>query len=190
MRVEAENAQAVIDRDNNDAFVRHALAVIAILRAIAILKSAAENVDQHWQLPAARFRGRPHVQIQAVLAHSVAAEPVVAASTLHAAGAELVRVSHIGPVLHRLRVLPAQVADGRRRERNSFETANTVFRRRRGFEHAVRGFDLIGGECRTSGEETEENGLVVSLHGITFQPPITIRGAASGMSANGSRRCL
>src|ERR1700721_2228197 len=116
MREETENAQAIVDRDNDDAFASHALAVIAVLRAVPRLESAAENVDQHRKLPAARFRGRPYVQIQAVLAHSVAAEPVVAAAALHAAGTELIGISNVGPVLYWLRLLPPQVADGRGRD--------------------------------------------------------------------------
>ena len=163
MRHETENTQPVVDRHRDDALARHALAVITILGTVAVREAAAEKINQYGQFPAARLRGRPHVEVQAVLTRAIAAGPVVAAGALHAAGAELICTADVGPVLDGLRFFPAEVADRRRCERDSFETAHAVLRGGGRFERAVGGFDSIGGECRACGEEAENSGLVVSV---------------------------
>ena len=47
MDEEAENVGPVVDGYGDHAFARHALAVVARLRAVAVLEAAAENVDQN-----------------------------------------------------------------------------------------------------------------------------------------------
>src|SRR5437588_10904788 len=77
MHKETENVRTVIDRHGDDAVPGHTLAVIARLRPVAVLKPAAEDVYQDWKFLAIRLGGRPDVEVQAILVHAVAAEPVV-----------------------------------------------------------------------------------------------------------------
>src|SRR5512144_1059241 len=88
MSQEAEDVQAVIESDHHNTFTSHTRAVIARLGTIAVSEAAAVDVDEYGQLFLLRFGGCPYVQVQAALAHSVAAEPVVGGGIghLHAAG--------------------------------------------------------------------------------------------------------
>src|SRR5690348_13491234 len=47
MREETEDAQAIVDGNRHDAFATRALAIVAGLRAVALLKAAAEDVNQN-----------------------------------------------------------------------------------------------------------------------------------------------
>src|SRR5690606_34105187 len=74
-------------------------------------------------------RARPDVQVEAVFAHADAFGQerdvaAIAAVGLDAHVAELGRAAHTVPLPHRLRLAPAQVTDGRCRERNAAELAN------------------------------------------------------------------
>src|ERR1035438_7066120 len=99
MDEEAEDVGAVVDGDRDYALAGHALAVIARLRAVAVLEAAAEDVNENWKFFVTRFGGGPDVEVEAILAHAVAAEPVVGAGrgALHAPGAEVVGVASAGP---------------------------------------------------------------------------------------------
>src|SRR5579885_243295 len=110
MHKETEDVRAVVDRDGHDPMPGHILAVIARLRSIAVLEAATEDVYQYRELLAIRFRRRPDVQVEAILAHTVAAEPVVRvrSGSLHTAWPELVGVADATPVLGRLRLAPAK----------------------------------------------------------------------------------
>ena len=171
MHEEAEDVRAVVQRHRDDALAGHALAVIPRLGAVAVLESAAEDVDEHRQLLAARLRGRPDVQVEAVLAHAVAAEPVVRVrgEPLHAGGAERVGVAHARPVLHRLRFAPAQVAHGRLREGNPLEAANAVPGRHGGFDHAVRRLHPVGAEGRQRRGSAEDDSGNEQVRGSSHQ---------------------
>ena len=73
-------------------------------------------------------------------------------------GAELVGVAHAGPVLHRLRLAPAQVADRRLGERDPLEGANAVPGRDGGLDHAVRRLHTIGARGRQHRDEAKGDG--------------------------------
>src|SRR6185437_8569458 len=118
MRHEAECAETIIHRDRHDAFGREAFAVVARLRTIARDEAAAEEINEHGKPVSRGLGGCTDIQVEAVFAHTVRAETHVAENRLlHAARTELLRVTHAGPWLHRLRLFPAQAADRRRRER-------------------------------------------------------------------------
>src|ERR1043166_3799535 len=124
MGKKAKDVEPVVHRDGYDAFARHVRAVITGLRAIPILKATAENIHKNGQPLPVRFGRGPDIEIQAVLAHAIAAKPIVGGwrGSLHAARAELTRAAHARPVLHRLWCPPAQIAYGRQRKWDSFKT--------------------------------------------------------------------
>ena len=95
MDEEAEDVGAVVDGDRDHAMPGHVRAVVPRLRAVAVLEAAAEDVNQDGQFLSVRLRRSPDVEVEAVLAHAAAAEPVVGAGTgpLHAPGAELVGIA-------------------------------------------------------------------------------------------------
>src|SRR5207253_175399 len=136
----SENIGPVIDGDGDHAFARHVLAVIARLRTIAVLEPTAENIKQDGEVLVARLRGSPDVQIEAVLAHAVAAEPIICVgrSQLHASRSELVGIADALPVLDGLGLAPAQVSDRRLAKRDALEAAHAVLGRNGGLQNAVR----------------------------------------------------
>src|SRR5579872_2852812 len=99
MNEEAEDVRPIIDRNGDDAAPRHARAIITRLRAIAVLEASAEDVHEHRKLLLIGLRRCPHVEIEAVLAHAAAAEPVVGARrrSLHTAGTELIGIADATP---------------------------------------------------------------------------------------------
>src|SRR5450432_894983 len=109
MGEETENVEPIVNGDRHHALARHALTVVPSLRAIAILKSAAEDVDQHREFFFGRLGGRPDVEVQAVLTHAVAPEPVVRTGScpLHASRTKLIGIANALPVLNGLRFPPA-----------------------------------------------------------------------------------
>src|SRR5215471_7450819 len=117
---EAEDVGPVIDGDGDHTLRGHILAVIARFRSIAVLEAPAEHVYQDRKLLAIRFGRGPNVEVEAVFAHAVAAEPVVraGAGSLHASRAELVGIADTAPVFGRLRLAPAKVANRRLGERD------------------------------------------------------------------------
>jgi hypothetical protein len=150
MNEKAENVSPVIDGHGDHAFARHVLAVIARLRTVAVLEAAAEDVDENREFLLTRFCGSPDVEVQAVLAHAVAAEPVVrtGGSPLHAPGSELVGIAGAAPVLDRLGLAPAKVSHRWLAEWDGLETAHPVLGRGAGFQDAVCRLDAIGSERR------------------------------------------
>jgi hypothetical protein len=127
------------------------------LGTVAVLKTAAEDVHQDRQPLLTRFRRRPHVQIEAVLAHPIAAKPIVGGwrGPLHAARAELVGFAYALPVLHRLWFPPAQISDRRLRKRDSLEATNTGTRLDRRLDESIGGLDAIAGVRRSSQRRAE-----------------------------------
>src|SRR5271165_4567341 len=101
MNEEAENIGPVIDGDCDHTFVGHVLAVITRFRTVTVLEAASENIEQDGEFLRPRFGCGPDVQVEAVLAHAIAAEPVVCAgrSPLHASWSELVGIADALPVL-------------------------------------------------------------------------------------------
>ena len=86
-------------------------------------------------------------------------------------GPNLSALRTLGPVLHRLRFAPAQVADGRLRERNPLETANAFAGGHGGLDDSVGRLDAVGSRGAVDGGEAEQNRLqaqdcrVGSFHG-------------------------
>src|SRR6185437_2852407 len=116
MRHEAENADAVIDGDDDNALPRQRIAVIDRDRTRAELERAAIEPHHHRQLRAAR-RGGIDVERQTILTDLGAAQLDV--RHLHRIVAELDAGARRGPGRGLLRRLPAQRANRRRRVRNT-----------------------------------------------------------------------
>jgi hypothetical protein len=124
---EAEDAKPVAHGDDDDAARRHALAIVARFRAIAGREAATIEVDQHRPARACTCRWHPHVEVQAVLARPrVAEDHVVEDATLHALCGEAIGRARATPFGRRLRRLPAQIAHGRRGERNPAEDVDSA----------------------------------------------------------------
>src|ERR1041384_6875632 len=122
---ESEHAEPVVDRNDDDSLRGHTLAVVAWLGAVAGNESAAVEINKHRESVAIRFGGSPDIQIKAILAHAVRSKShVVKDRRLHAAWAEVDRLFDTFPVLHRLRLAPAQVTYWWLSERNAAEDAH------------------------------------------------------------------
>lgn len=144
MGQEAEGAQAVIYRHAHDALASHAFAVVAGFGAIPGHPGPAVEIHEHRQLFFSRLGGRPHVQVQAILAHALGAGVHVAKDRqLHGLGAELLGFAHTGPTGERLGLFPAQRPDRGLGKGNAFKRADAT-RFRDAFEHACRRSDLRG----------------------------------------------
>jgi hypothetical protein len=125
MRKEAKDIQAVVDAERDDAALRHARAVVARLRAVAGDVAAAVEIDQHRQPLRCWLGRRPHVEVQAILAHAIRAEVHVAEDgQLHGARPELIGLAHARPRRGRLRRAPAQATHRRGGERDALEAAH------------------------------------------------------------------
>ena len=157
MREEAEDAEPVAHRDDDDAALRHALAVVARLRAIAGDEAAAVVVDEHRQTRARpRVGRRPDVEIEAVLAHAGVAEHHVAVDArLHALVGEAVGLAHALPPRRGLRRLPAELSHGRRGERDAAKRADAA-RQHESLNDAIGSARLRGG-ARLRHERGEGN---------------------------------
>src|SRR5580704_18511787 len=98
-----EYRQAVADRYGNDALLRHALAVVSWLRAVAGHQAAAKEIYEDGPLLARGFGPSPHIQIEAILTHPRTTEPHVSVNgALHAVLAKLSSAADARPTLHRL----------------------------------------------------------------------------------------
>ena len=134
MDQEAEDAEPVVDRDQDDALLGPDLAVELGLVPPAAGVGAAVDPHRHRQLLARLARGRgPDIQVQAVLAEFriLPVEftgPGVAGIVvdLHGARAEGVGHLHAFPGNDGLGFLPAQVPDGRGGERDSLVDIDSV----------------------------------------------------------------
>src|SRR2546421_7811745 len=109
MRKEAKDIQAVVDAEGDDVALRQTRAVVARLRAVAGDVAATVEIDQHWQPLRCRLGGRPHVEVQAVLAHAIRAEVhITEDGELHGPRTEIAGFAHARPRRSRLRPGPAQ----------------------------------------------------------------------------------
>ena len=120
MREEAEAPEPVVHADEDDAAAGEGGAVVDRRRAAAVHEAAAVDPHHHRQRRRAARRRRPHVEVEAVFRGRRAERRRVAAERLlHAVGRVVVGGERGRPRLDRLRRLPAQVADRRRRERDA-----------------------------------------------------------------------
>src|SRR3954469_5121997 len=127
MREEAEDAEPMTDRDDDNAALRHALAIVAWLGAIAGNEAATVDVEEDGQLSRAARLGHPDVEVQTILAHArVAKHHVTEDTRLHALVGESVSSSNSLPVGCRLRRPPPEIAHRRRAIRNSPEGADAT----------------------------------------------------------------
>ena len=128
VREEPEHPEAVVDRDEDDALLRERLAVVARLGPAASLEAATVDPDHHGCLGG--LGGGVDVDRQAVLAE-LGELDVVEDARLDARRTGLGRVAHAVPRLHRLRRLPAQLADRRRGIRHADEHVDRAIGDRR-----------------------------------------------------------
>jgi hypothetical protein len=159
VREEAESAEAIVQRDDDGAFLRQTLAVVTGLRARAAREAAAIDPDHDGSAIVRRIGRRPNVQIKAIFSGRRwcrAARPTRAA--LHAARAEFGGIANAVPAGGRLRRLPAVLADRRRRERDAFEEPDVRTDTRRPAERAGIDSNLLrdrGLEAERSGEQSD-----------------------------------
>ncbi len=171
MGIEAKNSEPVIHADHHNTLARQLLTVLPRLRGSSCLKTAAVNPDHYRKLVVPGFRGRPDIQIQAVLAHARVLEHHVPENiVLHAACAEMVRLLHAGPGRNRLRRLPTQIAHRRRGIGNAQVSAD-AFRSCGSLRYAACDMNLTGrcgrengGQKRDESCPGESNGVSVPLH--------------------------
>lgn len=125
MGEEAEYVQAIVDRDDHHSLRGQMGAVIFRLRCGAEIVAAAVDPDHHRQPVRRRFRRRPDVQVETVLAHPIV-EGIEIAETiaLHASRAPALGVSNARPGRDGLRRPPPPRADRRRCVREALEDAN------------------------------------------------------------------
>ena len=126
MGQDAEGAEPVIDRDDDDVVGHETARVVPV--ALTEQEAAPVDPDHHGQEMRAslvRLGRREHVEIETVLGQ--AGDPV-RAGILRAVVRELRRVEHAGPARGLLRRPPAEVADGRRRVRDAAEHLHTADR--------------------------------------------------------------
>lgn len=132
----AKQSKAVIDRDDNDLLLDGEMATIM---EIAASTHVAAAVYPHHDRQAAgitvrvfRHRGRPDVDVQAILAaHRLAVERWIDVeqwmAKLGTDGRELPGVQCAGEAFWRARRLPAKLTDGRLRIRDSTPTQCAIF---------------------------------------------------------------
>ena len=116
MREEAEDAEAVVHRNDDNAFLGEVGTVLSRLGGCARDETAAINPDHHGQLvfAGAELRGRPHVEVETVLAGPGSRKIMSSKdAALHAARAEFGGLARAFPLGGPRRWLPAKVADGR-----------------------------------------------------------------------------
>src|SRR5688572_12057440 len=114
MSEEAEQAEAVVDGDRDDAFASHAGAVVTRFGTVPRDEAAAVEIDEDGQTLVGGFGRGPDVEVEAIFAHAVGAKVHIGKDRkLHRAWAEFFRLAHAFPRFHRLRGLPAQLADRR-----------------------------------------------------------------------------
>ena len=144
---EAEAVQAVAHRHHHDTAASNTLTVELHLRGVAHLQTAAEVPDIHRQVLAA-VSGRPHVEIQAVLAHEELRihRPfagidilggVAGTVGLHGNGAKVRTIEVTLPVLTGLGRTPTVLPYRRRSKGNALIAGNARIRSRQTAHPAV-----------------------------------------------------
>ena len=156
MREEAEDTEAVIHRDDDNAFLGEVGTVLPRLGSGASDETSAINPDHHGEFvfSFAEFRGRPDIQVETVFAYTrIAEDHVVENPALHAARAEFGGLADAFPLGGRHRWLPAEVADGRFGEGDAEECGDRAVR----LALELAGIDLDGG-CGTCGVRADRCG--------------------------------
>src|SRR5690242_5664505 len=121
MGEEAQQAQAVVHRDKDDALLCEFRSVVERRAAIAEPEGAAMDPHHHREILGAG--GREYVEREAILAlrGRRANAPAIATLRLRTGRADCFGLAYAGPGLHQLRRFPAQVAERRRGEGNALE---------------------------------------------------------------------
>src|SRR4051812_19041319 len=118
MSQESEYAEAIVDRDDDDAFFGQSFAVVEEHFAGAAGVSTARNINKNRQAIGEMLRGRPDVEKQAVFADVIAEHVLFGPGTegalvrLHWAGAKRIGMADTLPGVRRLRRLPTERANG------------------------------------------------------------------------------
>ncbi len=125
MGEEAEDAQAVVHGDDDDAAMREELAILAILGGASGVEAATVDPDHNGE--AGRFllglgvEGRPDVEGEAVFRWArIVEDHVGIAAGLDAVRAEVAGEEDFLPLADRHRRAPAKFVDGRLRVGNAF----------------------------------------------------------------------
>jgi hypothetical protein len=155
VRKEPEDAQPVIDRDNDDPLARERIAIVTRLSAGTRLEPTAVDPHHHRQPIARRRRRGPHVEIEAVLARRTWKRDVPENLALHAMGSEFCRVANAYPWARGPRFLPPELADGRVRERDALEDADLPVGTGRALQEPTGRLDLRRGRS-AHGDTREE----------------------------------
>src|SRR6185436_10960009 len=150
MREKAERADAIRQRDVDDALLRELFAVVVGHRSGADRETAPVDPDHdRHSLRAGSAWWRPDVQIEAILAGRLLAEVVVdvmCAQRLNAFRRCAIGVIRALPRRHRLRRTPAQLANRRRCERHAKISVHAGCQLRSCEAAGVDG-DRISGNC-------------------------------------------
>src|SRR6185437_9742242 len=129
MREEPKPSYAIVEAHKHQPAPRKLAAVVHRRRTAAIDEAAAIDPYHHRQLPSV-MRRKPYVQHQAIFCRSRSQRRSIARKwKLHAVVTISGRVPHSRPLLRRLRWAPAQIANRRRGEWNSFEREDAVLHR-------------------------------------------------------------
>src|SRR5215831_381221 len=118
MRQKPEDAQSIVERDDDDALLGETRTVMSFLTTEARIVATAVDPDHHGTLGAGAERRGPDVQIETILGDSGGEWIDVAVDlSLHAVLAEPIGRAHGGPVRRGHRSAPPQIADRRSRVR-------------------------------------------------------------------------
>lgn len=132
----AEYAHAIVEGDNDDAFLRQTFTVVEQHFARAARVGAPRDVNENRQTVGSCLCWRPHIEEQAVFAHVIAKHVLLRPGTkrtlhrLHGAGAKRIGFSDAGPGERRLRGFPTSLADRRRGVGDAFENRDRRIRAR------------------------------------------------------------
>ena len=150
VRQETERSDAVGDADQDHAFPGQMLTVVDRGRGGAEGEPAAIDPDQHGHAVGGGLRGRPYVQIQAILAH---ARP--GARPLDRIRGELGGRPHALPLRGGLRCAPAEVAHRRRGEWDAAVDGQILLGH--ALDEAVSGHDGRGGRQRVGAAQRRDD---------------------------------
>ena len=144
MRKKAEDAEAIIGADDDDAFFGEILTVVASFGIAAGDEAAAIEPDDDRKLGWRGMRGNPDGEIQAIFAGlNVTKVDVAVHVGLHAGGAEFIGGADSLPAQRGLRRFPAEFADGRSGEGDAFEHAHGAVGIESAGDDATFGFDFV-----------------------------------------------
>src|SRR5665213_728442 len=118
----SKRTDAIVESDDDHALLRELVAPIKPRRARAVPEIAAIEVDHDRAFFFRGFRGRPDIQIKAILAHLFDVHARHRWTGLHACRLERGRLQNVCP-----RRAPAKFADRRRRKGNAAINGEAVF---------------------------------------------------------------